>query len=110
MGRDKKDTCGKCLRVMRRDHLKRHMKQHEKEKFEKESFCGSSIGTSRTSLQESESDLSLDTTNKTYEVSILEREEMTKRLIKDDKEYKYKVEHGKKIDKHSIKLQKLCHT
>ena len=85
MGRDKKITCGKCLRVMRRDNLKRHMKQHEKEKFEKESFCGSSIGTSKSSLQESESDFSLDTTNKTYEVSTLEREEMTKRLIKGTK-------------------------
>ena len=56
MGRDKKITCGKCLRVMRRDNLKRHMNQHEKEKFEKEYFCGSSIGTSKSSLQESESD------------------------------------------------------
>ena len=41
---------------MRRDHIKRHMLQHEKEKFENESFYRSSIGTSRTSLQESESD------------------------------------------------------
>ena len=82
---------------MRRDNLKRHMNQHEKEKFEKEYFCGSSIGTSKSSLQESESDFSLDTTNKTFEVSTLEREEMTKRLIKDDEEYKYKVERGKKI-------------
>ena len=59
MGRDKKVTCGKCLRVMRRDNLKRHMLQHEREKIEKESLCGSSIVTSRTSLQEeNESDFS----------------------------------------------------
>ena len=112
MGRDKKITCGKCLRVMRRDNLKRHMNQHEKEKFEKEYFCGSSIGTSKSSLQESESDFSLNTTNKTFEVSTLEREEMTKRLIKDDEEYKYKVERGKQIyeevGKYGIKEESLC--
>ena len=97
---------------MRRDNLKRHMNQHEKEKFEKESFCGSSIGTSKSSLQESESDFSLNTTNKTFEVSTLEREEMTKRLIKDDEEYKYKVERGKQIyeevGKYGIKEESLC--
>ena len=68
--------------------------------------------SSRTSVQESESDFSLDTTNKTYEVSELEREEMTKRLIKDDYEYKYKVEHGNKIyeevGKYGIKEESLC--
>jgi len=52
MGRNKKVTCGKCLRVMRTDYLKIHMKQHEKEKYEKESLCSTSIGKSRTSLQE----------------------------------------------------------
>ena len=52
MGKHKKVNCGKCLRVMRSDYLKIHMIQHEKEKFEKESFCSSSIATSRTSLQE----------------------------------------------------------
>ena len=52
MGRDKKLTCEKCLRVMRRDILKRHMLQHEKDKFEKESFCGSNTGSSGASLQE----------------------------------------------------------
>ena len=52
MGRNKKVICGKCLCIMRRDNLKTHMKQHQKEKFEKESFCSSSIATSRTSLQE----------------------------------------------------------
>ena len=88
------------------------MNQHEKEKFEKVSLCSSSIATSRTSLQESESDFSLDTTNKTFEVSTLEREEMTKRLIKDDEEYKYKVERGKQIyeevGKYGIKEESLC--
>ena len=89
------------------------MKQHEKDKFEKESLCSSSIHSSRTSLQEdTESEFSLDTTNKTYEVSTLESEEMTKRLIKDDQEYKYKVERGKKIyekvGNYGIKEESLC--
>ena len=105
-----KVTCGKCLRIMRSDNLKTHMKQHEKDKFEKESLCSSSIHSSRTSLQEdTESEFSLDTTN---EVSTLESEEMTKRLIKDDEEYKYKVERGKKIyeevGKYGIKEESLC--
>ena len=52
MGRHKKVTCGKCLRIMRSDYLKIHMLQHEKEKYEKESLCSSSIATSRASLQE----------------------------------------------------------
>ena len=59
MEKHKKVNCGKCLRVMRSDYLKIHMIQHEKEKFEKESFCSSSIRSSRTSLQESESDFSM---------------------------------------------------
>ena len=59
MAINKKITFGKCLRIMRSDHLKTHMKQHEKEKFERESLCSSSIATSRTSLQkETESDFS----------------------------------------------------
>ena len=37
---------------MRSDNLNTHMKQHEKEKYEKESLCSTSIATSRTSLQE----------------------------------------------------------
>ena len=84
---------------MRSDNLNTHMKQHEKEKFEMESLCSTSIATSRTSLQEeTESNFSLDTT-KTYEVSPLKSEEMIKRLIKDDEEYKYNVAWGKKIYK-----------
>ena len=80
---------------MRSDHLNRHLEQHEKENYQNEMFCSSSIATSRTSLQEeTESEFSLVSTN-TYEVSTLEREEMIKRLIKDDGEYKYNVARGK---------------
>ena len=52
MGRHKKVTCGKCLRIMRSDYLKIHMLQHEKEKFEKGSICGSNYNSSKPSLQE----------------------------------------------------------
>ena len=113
MGKHKKVSCGKCFRIMRSDYLKLHMKQHEKEKYEKESFCSSSIATSQTSLQEeTEREFSFDPTHKTSEFSALESEEMTKRLIKDDEEYKYKVERGKKIyeevGKYGIKEESLC--
>ena len=43
MGKGKKVTCGTCLRIMRRDHLKRHMKQHDKEKFGNESFVDQAL-------------------------------------------------------------------
>ena len=33
MGRHKKAACEKCMRVMRKDHLKRHMKVHENGKM-----------------------------------------------------------------------------
>ena len=78
---------------MRSDNLKRHMMQHEKENYENEMFCST---TSSTTSLDKVSDFSLDIT-KTYEVSSLKREEMTKRLIKDDVEYKYNVAHGKNI-------------
>ena len=41
---------------MRSDNLNTHMKQHEKEKYEKESLCSTSIATSRTYLQEDTED------------------------------------------------------
>ena len=111
MGKHKKLTCGKCLRIMRSDVLNRHMLQHEKEMFEKESICSTSITSSIMSLNK-ESNFSLDITSKTYEVTPLEREEIIKRLINDDKEYKYSVAHGKSIyeevNKYGIKEESLC--
>jgi len=74
MGKHKKVTCRICLRIMRSNNLKTHMKQHEKDKFEKESLCSSSIHSSRTSLKEdTESEFSVDTTNKTYDKKINQR-------------------------------------
>ena len=60
MGRNKTITCRKCFRVMRSDTSQRHMKQHEKEDYQNEMFCSTSITTSKLSLQEeTESEFSL---------------------------------------------------
>merc|ERR1712105_79760 len=89
------------------------MERHENENYQNETIYSSSIATSRASLQEeeTESNFSLDTT-KTYEVSPLKNEEMIKRLIKDDEEYKYNVAWGKQIyeyvNKYGIKEESLC--
>ena len=98
MGRHKKVTCGKCLRIMRTDHIKRHMLQHEKEKFEMESFCSSSIATSRTSLQEeeSESDFSSISTNTSTPIN---EEFVIKSMVIDSDEYNKKMELGKIVAK-----------
>ena len=83
---------------MRNDNIKRHMLQHEKEKFEMESFCSSSIATSRTSLQEeeTESDFSSISTNTSTPIN----EEFTmKRLKMNNYEYDKKMELGKIIAK-----------
>ena len=75
MGKHKKVNCRICLRIMRSNNLKTHMKQHEKDKFDKESLYSLSIHSSRTSLKEdTESEFSVDTTNKTYEVSSINDE------------------------------------
>ena len=103
MGKGKKVTCGTCLRIMRRDHLKRHMKQHAKEKFENESFCGSSIGTSRTSLQESESDFS---SISTYTSTPINEEFAIKSMLMTADEYNNKLALGKIVAK-TIKEKKI---
>ena len=103
MGKGKKVTCGTCLRIMRSDHLKRHMKQHDKEKFENESFCGSSIGTSRTSLQESESDFS---SISTYTSTPINEEFAIKSMMMTADEYNNKLALGKIVAK-TIKEKKI---
>ena len=103
MGRHKKVTCGTCLRIMRSDHLKTHMKQHDKEKFENESFCGSSIGTSRTSLQESESDFS---SISTYTSTPINEEFAIKSMLMTADEYNNKLALGKIVAK-TIKEKKI---
>ena len=98
MGRHKKVTCGKCLRIMRSDYLKIHMLQHEKEKYEKESFCSSSIATSRTSLQEeeTESDFSSISTNTSTPIN---EEFVIKSMVIDSDKYMQDMELGKIVAK-----------
>merc|ERR1712105_37831 len=75
----------------------RHMLQHEKEKFEKESFYSSSIATSRTSLQEdAESDFSSISTSKSTPIN---EEFVIKSMVIDSEEYNKKMELGKIVAK-----------
>ena len=70
---------------MRRDNLKRHMLQHEREKIEKESFCSSSIATSGASLQEeNESDFS---SISTYTSTPINEELVFKTMMMNADEY-----------------------
>ena len=70
MGRDKKITCRKCFRVMRKDNLKRHMERHENENYQNETICSSSITSSTTTLNK-ESNISLDTAKtKTLKIAL----------------------------------------
>merc|ERR1712208_174117 len=97
MGRDKKITCRNCFRMMRKNHLNRHMERHEKEKFEMESLCSTSIGASRTSLQEeTESNFS---SVSTYTSTPINEEFVIKRLKMNNDEYMQDMETGKIIAK-----------
>ena len=75
------------------------MKQHEKDKFVKESLCSSSIHSSTTFLQEDTERKFNDTTNKTYEVSSINEELVIKRLKKNNDKYMQDMELGKIIAK-----------
>ena len=98
MGRNKKVTCGKCLRIMRSDNLNTHMKQHEKEKFEMESLCSASIATSRTSLQEDETESNFSSISTNTSTPINEEFTM-KRLKMNNYEYDKKMDLGKIVAK-----------
>ena len=92
MGRNKRISCWKCFKVMRSDHLKTHMKQHEDGKFENEFSCALSLRTSKTSL-DNESIISY--VSASTEVSSTKEEELRRILQRDDEEYKYKLAQGK---------------
>ena len=82
---------------MRTDNIKRHMLQHEKEKFEKESFCSSSIATSRTSLQEeTESNFS---SISTYTSTPINKEFVIKSMEMNADEYNTKLLLGEIVAK-----------
>ena len=99
MGRDKKVACGKCLRVMRRDTLKRHMKQHEKEKFEKEVFSSASIRSSTTSLQEDCKSVSDFSSVPAYTSTPINKEFIIKTMVMNADKYKQDMEVGKIVAK-----------
>ena len=83
---------------MRTDHIKRHMLQHEKEKFEKESFCSSSIATSRTSLQEEETESNFSSISTNTSTPINE-EFVIKSMLMDSDKYMQDMELGKIVAK-----------
>ena len=83
---------------MRTDNIKRHMLQHEKEKFEKESFCSSSISTSRASLQEEETESNFSSVS-TYTSTPINEEFVMKRLMMNNDKYMQDMETGKIIAK-----------
>ena len=68
------------------------MKQHEDGKFENESFCASSLSTSKTSL---DNESIISSVSASYEVPSTKEEELRKILKRDDEEYKYKLAQGK---------------
>ena len=74
------------------------MLQHEKEKYEKESFCSSSIATSRTSLQEEETESDFSSISTTKSTPINE-EFVIKSMVIDSDEYNKKMELGKIVAK-----------
>ena len=92
MGRHKRISCLKCFKVMRSDHLKTHMKQHEDGKFENEFSCALSLRTSKTSL---DNESIISSVSASYEVSSTKEEELRRILKRDDEEYKYKLAQGK---------------
>jgi hypothetical protein len=94
MARNKKVVCVKCCRVMRRDNMERHMQQHENGKLEEESFHGSAISASTTSLESSFSSVST-----TRSVSINE-EAVFKTIEMHAEEYQRKLELGEIVYKH----------
>jgi len=94
MGKHKKVVCEICCRVMRRDHLERHMKQHENGKFEEESFHGSAFSASTTSLESGFSSVS------TRRSITINEEVVIKTLDMDAEEYERKLQLGEIVYKH----------
>ena len=80
---------------MRSNNLERNMKQHENGKFEEESFHGSLLGGSTTSLESSFSSVST-----TRSVSINE-EAVLKTMNMHAEEYQRKLELGEIVYKHA---------
>ena len=95
MGRHKKVPCRKCLRIMRSDKLKIHMKQHEKKIFEKESFSGSTFSSSTTSLQEDCKSVSSFSSVSTNTSTPINKEFVIKTMEMNADKYRQDMEVGK---------------
>merc|ERR1712082_87179 len=125
-GKHKEVSCKICYKTMRSDAVKRHMKVNEKANKQ---ICGEVLdGILDKMFVQEESTTEIkhnvgehDAANcqpskkrkfNEIEVSTHVSEEMIKRLIKDDEEYKYNVACGKQIyeevNKYGIKEESLC--
>jgi len=125
-GKHKEVSCKICYKTMRSDAVKRHMKVHEKANKQ---ICGEVLdGILDKMFAQEESTTEIkhnvgehDAANcqpskkrkfNEIEVSTHVSEEMIKRLIKDDEEYKYNIAYGKyiyeEVNKYGIKEQSLC--
>ena len=101
MGRNKKVVCEECMRVMRQDHLKNHMKKHENVKNEEPSKMHENVKyeepSSPTSLNiDQESNLNSITFSETKK-TFLNEEAIIKTLKMDDAEYENTLELGRMI-------------
>ena len=111
MGKHKQVVCQKCCRVMRSDHLNRHMKVHKK--LCEDSLYSKSIYSSRSSL-DNESEFS--SSEPDWEAPVqketpLEMEAIIKTIKLDAAVYKNKLKLGKiiyeKIEEHEIPEESL---
>ena len=76
---------------MRSDNLKTHMKQHEKENYQKESICGSNFSSSTTSLQEDYKSVSDFSSISTYTYTPINEEFIIKTMEMNAVEYNKKL-------------------
>jgi hypothetical protein len=97
MARNKKVVCAICCRVMRRDHLERHMAQHENGKFEEESFKGSAFSASTTLL---ESNVSSVSTTRSCKSIVINEEAVFKTIEMHAEDYERKMQLGEIVYKH----------
>ena len=101
MGRNKKVVCEKCMRVMRQDHLKRHIKMHENVKYEEPSKMHENVKyeepSSPTSLKNNPESNFNSITSSEINKTLLNEEAIIKTLKMDDAEYKNTLELGRMI-------------
>ena len=91
MGRNKKVVCEKCMRVMRQDNLKKHMKKHESGKFQEPLF-------SSTTSQNADPESNFNSISSFgFQKTLLNKEAIIKTMEVDDAEYKNTLELGKMV-------------